>query len=74
MRSQKGWGPKVAKAKAVWIGSGETPTISMTAFNWELLDFAVCGRTEVTDSLLLRGADLEKADSVGRVAAEIPPT
>jgi hypothetical protein len=31
INNQNGCGPNVANANAVWIGSGETPTISITA-------------------------------------------
>lgn len=40
--NQNGCGPNVAKANAVWIGSGDTPTISMTAFNRESIFFILC--------------------------------
>ena len=69
MSSQKGWGPKVAYAKAVWIGSGETPTISMTAFNlvdWLLLSRFGCRIFAISPETRLR-PKVTTEDSVIRV-------
>lgn len=61
--SQKGWGPKVARANAVWIGSGDTPTMPMESEdlfeqcpNWLFPFPEQDGIKTVVGSVLLTGA------------------
>ena len=83
IRSQKGWGPKVAKENAVWMGSGDTPMISM--FNWTSEE-AFLGRIVATgDGCILPSlfpvpvrakaeTDLAGIEYLAFSVAEIPPT